>query len=203
MKTENVTWTQSKIPREQRWKVLSQKGAVIWLTGLSGAGKTTLAVGVEHWLHQRDRHCFVLDGDNLRHGLCGNLGFSESDRVENVRRAGEAAKLIAESGIIAICALISPFSAERNRLRAVCAADGTPYAEVFISTPLEVCEERDAKGLYKRARLGEIKMFTGIDSPYEAPSAPDLVIDTGQASIPDCVGLLGSHILDLTRLSPS
>jgi len=202
MKTENVTWTQSKIPREQRWGSLSQKGAVIWLTGLSGAGKTTLAVGVEHWLQQRGRHCFVLDGDNLRHGLCGDLGFSEADRVENVRRAGEAAKLMAESGIIAICALISPFAAERGRLRAVCEADGIPFAEIFISTPLALCEERDVKGLYKRARLGEIKMFTGIDSPYESPEAPDLVINTGQITIVEGIGLLGGHIHDLTQISP-
>lgn len=202
MKTENVTWTQSKIPREQRWGSLSQKGAVIWLTGLSGAGKTTLAVGVEHWLQQRGRHCFVLDGDNLRHGLCGDLGFTEADRVENVRRAGEAAKLMAESGLIAICALISPFAVERNRLRAICAADSIPFAEVFISTPLELCEQRDVKGLYKRARMGELKMFTGIDSPYEPPETPDLVIQTGKITIVEGIGLLGGHIHDLTMLSP-
>lgn len=200
MNTQNITWTQSRVSREIRWASLTQKGAVIWMTGLSGAGKSTLAVAVEDWLHQHGRHCFVLDGDNLRHGLCADLGFTDAGRSENIRRAGEAAKLIAESGIIAICSLISPFSSERDRLRQSCAAQGIPFAEVFINTPLEVCEQRDAKGLYKRARLGEIKMFTGIDSPYEAPERPELVIYTDKMPIEQCVSLIGSHVHELTAL---
>lgn len=200
MKTQNITWTQSRVSRENRWSGLAQKGAVIWMTGLSGAGKSTLAVAVEDWLHQRRRHSFVLDGDNLRHGLCADLGFGDAERSENIRRAGEAATLIAESGIIAICSLISPFSSERDRVRQTCVVRNIPFAEVFINTPLAVCEQRDAKGLYKRARLGEIKMFTGIDSPYEPPASPELVVYTDRMPIEESVSLIGAHVHRLTSL---
>lgn len=169
------------------------------MTGLSGSGKSTLAVGVDAWLQQKGRHCYLLDGDNLRHGLCEDLGFSEEDRGENIRRAGQAARLIAESGIIAICALISPFAAQRERIRETCQKTGIPFAEVFISTPLSVCEDRDPKGLYLRARKGEIPMFTGIDSPYEAPANPDVVLATHKKSAETCVEELGNWVIGLTE----
>lgn len=200
MNIQNITWTESRVSRENRWAGLAQKGAVIWMTGLSGAGKSTLAVAVEDWLYRRRRHCFVLDGDNLRHGLCADLGFTEANRSENIRRAGAAAGLIAESGIIAICSLISPFKNERDRVRQDCVKNDIPFAEVFINTPLEVCEQRDAKGLYKRARMGEIKMFTGIDSPYEPPTSPELVIYTDKMPIEECASLVGAHVHGLTAL---
>lgn len=197
--SSNVTWTSSRVSRDRRWMELGQRGAVIWLTGLSGAGKSTVASGVDSWLHDQGRHCFLLDGDNLRHGLCADLGFSEGDRAENVRRAGEAAKLIAEAGIVAVCALISPFAKERNQIRESCGKAGIPFIEVFVSAPLSVCEERDPKGLYRRARAGEIPMFTGIDSPYEPPENPEVTLRTDENPLEACVMKLGSLIIEETN----
>src|SRR5262249_19049354 len=150
-------------------------GAVLWLTGLSGSGKSTLANSLEISLMQRGVAAFVLDGDNLRRGLCATLGFSPEDRAENIRRAAEAAKLLAEAGLVAIVALISPYANERQKAREICESAGLSFAEIFIDSPLTVCEARDPRKLYARARAGEIKGFTGIDAPYEPPQNPDLV----------------------------
>jgi bifunctional enzyme CysN/CysC len=172
---ENITFHPSKLSREERWKALDTGGATIWMTGLSGSGKSTIATAIEHTLVSSGRHAFMLDGDNLRHGLNANLGFSEEDRNENVRRVGEVAKILAESGTVAIASLVSPYREERDRVRALHEEAGIPFYEVFVDTPLEECERRDPKGLYAKARAGEIKDLTGVGSPYEAPERPDLV----------------------------
>jgi bifunctional enzyme CysN/CysC len=172
---ENITFHPSKLSREERWGALETGGATIWMTGLSGSGKSTIATAIEHTLVSSGRHAFMLDGDNLRHGLNANLGFSPEDRDENVRRTGEVAKILAESGTVAIASLVSPYRAERDRVRAIHEEAGIPFFEVFVDTPLEECERRDPKGLYAKARAGEIKDLTGVGSPYEAPTSPDLV----------------------------
>jgi adenylyl-sulfate kinase len=179
---------------------MGQQGAVVWLTGFSGAGKSTVAVGVDSWLQDRGRRCFLMDGDNVRHGLCRDLGFSEEDRSENIRRAGEAACLLAEAGVVTVCAFISPFQKERVAIREACAAADIPFLEVFVDAPLTVCEKRDPKGLYQKARSGEIAMFTGIDSPYEPPTNPELHLRTDQSSVGDCVVELGKEIVTRTSL---
>lgn len=191
--SENITWTVSKVTQEDRAERLGHRGAVVWLTGLSGSGKSTLAVALETSLHRRGMASYVLDGDNLRHGLCSDLGFSAEDRNENIRRAGEIAKLMAEAGLIVITSLISPFAKERQRVREICQAAGTGFAEVYINAPLNLCEERDPRQLYKKARAGEIKGFTGIDSPYEPPVKPDLELKTGELSIEQSL----DHLLEL------
>jgi bifunctional enzyme CysN/CysC len=166
----NVTWHHGEIGREDRpWR-----GATVWLTGLSGSGKSTVGVALERLLVEAGRPAYRLDGDNLRHGLNADLGFSEDDRAENVRRAGEVACLMADAGVVAIVPLISPYRAGRDAVREVHRAAGVPFVEVFVDTPIEVCEQRDPKGLYAKARAGEITGFTGIDDPYEAPTAPEL-----------------------------
>jgi bifunctional enzyme CysN/CysC len=172
---ENITFHPSKLSREERAKALGTAGATIWMTGLSGSGKSTIATAIEHTLVSSGKHAFMLDGDNLRHGLNSNLGFSEEDRNENVRRVGEVAKILAESGTVAIASLVSPYRAERDRVRAIHEEAGIPFFEVFVDTSLEECERRDPKGLYAKARAGEITDLTGIGSPYEAPTSPDLV----------------------------
>ena len=166
-KATNITWHEATVTAEDREKLLNQKGCVIWFTGLSGSGKSTLANAVEYVLHQQNHHTYVLDGDNVRHGLNKNLGFSPEDREENIRRIGEVAKLFADAGTIVMTAFISPYRDDRDTARALI-ADGR-FVEVFVECPLEVCEERDTKGLYKKARAGEIKEFTGISAPYESP----------------------------------
>ena len=166
----NVTWHGGAVGADDR----PHRGATVWLTGLSGSGKSTVAVELERLLVAADRPAYRLDGDNLRHGLNADLGFSAADRTENVRRAGEVARLMAEAGVVAIVPLISPYRADRDRARAVHAEADLPFLEVFVDTPIEVCEQRDPKGLYAKARAGEITGFTGIDDPYEAPEAPDL-----------------------------
>jgi len=181
--SDNITWTLSPVTRENRSELLGHGGAVLWFTGLSGSGKSTLATGLEYLLHRRGMASFVLDGDNLRHGLCSNLKFSPEDRSENIRRAGEVAKLMAEAGLVVICSLISPYRADRNRVREICGRDGIPFAEIFVNAPLDVCEARDPRGLYKRARAGEIADFTGVSSPYEPPLAPELEILTGETPL--------------------
>ncbi len=188
--SSNISWTEGDISREARVRHLGHRGAVIWLTGLSGSGKSTLAVALERTLFRRGIAAYILDGDNLRHGLCSDLGFSGEDRSENIRRAGEVARLMAEAGLVVITALISPFRSERGRVRETCHSGGVPFAEVYVNAPLAVCETRDPKSLYKRARAGEIKGFTGIDSPYEAPERPDLELHTGKESVEESLARL-------------
>ena len=180
IKATNVTWHEGHVGREEREKLLGQAGALIWMTGLSGSGKSTIAYTLEHALIQRGHLSYVLDGDNIRHGLNKNLGFSAEDREENIRRIGEVGKLFVDTGVITITAFISPYRADRNIARDTVGKDC--FFEVFCDAPLEVCEKRDPKGLYKKARAGEIKGFTGIDDPYERPENPEMVIDTSQTS---------------------
>ena len=189
---ENITFHPSKLSRDERWSALGTGGATIWITGLSGSGKSTIATAVEHSLVSGGRAAFMLDGDNLRHGLNSNLGFSPSDRAENVRRTGEVAKVLAEAGNVAIVSLVSPYRADRDRVRAIHEEAGIPFYEVHVDTPLEVCEERDPKGLYAKARAGEIKDLTGVGAPYEAPPAPELVPDADlETAVRQVIGLLG------------
>ncbi len=179
--TSNVVWHHATVTRGRREAQNGHKSCVLWFTGLSGAGKSTLAHAVEEQLHQLGCRTFVLDGDNVRHGLSSNLGFSEDDRRENIRRIGEAAKLMLEAGVIAMTAFISPFRADREAVRNL-----MPHGDIFeiyCKASLATCESRDVKGLYKKARAGEIKNYTGIDSPYEAPEKPELVVDTDTLSI--------------------
>jgi len=175
-KSSNVVWHESRVDRTTREDIFGQKGVTLWFTGLSGSGKSTLAFTLEHLLIQRGYKCYVLDGDNIRHGLNNNLGFSDDDREENIRRVGEVSKLFADSGMIVLSSFISPFTRDRRMVREIHQSDELPFIEVFIDTPLDVCEERDPKKLYEKARRGEIKNFTGIDSPYEVPEHPELVI---------------------------
>jgi adenylylsulfate kinase len=185
MKSTNVVWHQTTISRADREVQNGHKSVILWFTGLSGAGKSTLAHGVEDRLHQMGCRTFVIDGDNVRHGLCGDLGFSDKDRTENIRRVGEVAKLFAEAGIITLTAFISPFRADRDRVRAL-VPEGD-FFEIYCKADLAICEDRDVKGLYQKARLGEIKEFTGISSPYEAPETPELCVETGTKPLEDCV----------------
>ncbi len=179
-RAQNVHWQALDIGRRQHADLKNQKPAVLWFTGLSGSGKSTIANLVEKKLYRMNRHTFLLDGDNVRHGLNKDLGFTEADRIENIRRVGEVAKLMADAGLIVVTAFISPFRAEREMVRAML-PEGE-FVEVFIDTPLELAEARDVKGLYKKARAGELKNFTGIDSPYEAPAEPEIRIDTTRMS---------------------
>ncbi len=183
--SSNVVWHQATIDRTMREKLNGHKGAILWFTGLSGSGKSTLAHAVEDALHALKVRTYVLDGDNIRHGLCGDLGFSDQDRVENIRRIGEVSKLFLEAGTVALTAFISPFKADRDRVRAL-VEDGDFY-EIYCQCDLSVCEERDVKGLYKKARAGEIPEFTGISSPYEAPESPEVIVDTARLSLDESV----------------
>jgi bifunctional enzyme CysN/CysC len=171
---ENITFHPSKLSREDRWGALQTAGATIWLTGLSGSGKSTIATAVEHTLVSSGRAAYMLDGDNLRHGLNANLGFIAEDRAENVRRVGEVAKALADSGAVAVVSLVSPYAEDRDKVRAAHEEAGLPFYEVFVDTPLEECERRDPKGLYAKARAGEITDLTGVGSPYETPERPAL-----------------------------
>ena len=199
-KATNITWHETTVTAEDREKLLNQKGCVIWFTGLSGSGKSTLANAVEHVLHQQRHHTYVLDGDNVRHGLNKNLGFSPEDREENIRRIGEVAKLFSDAGTIVMTAFISPYRADRDQARALI-AEGR-FVEVFVECPLEVCEERDTKGLYKKARAGEIKEFTGISAPYEPPLNPEVKINTAELSIEACASAVVSALVK-TGLVPA
>jgi adenylylsulfate kinase len=183
-KSSNVVWHQSIVTRERRQQLNKHRSALLWFTGLSGSGKSTLAQAVEESLYQLGYHTFVLDGDNVRHGLCADLGFSDKDREENIRRVGEVGKLFVEAGIIVLTAFISPFISDRARARNLVGAD---FIEIHCNCPLEVCEQRDVKGLYRRARAGEIKEFTGISSPYEIPENPELAVDSANKSVEACV----------------
>ncbi|MCB0994838.1 MAG: adenylyl-sulfate kinase [Acidimicrobiales bacterium] len=183
-RSPNVVWHPSALPRSQRWAATGAHGATVWFTGLSGSGKSTVAVEVENQLVSAGRVAYLLDGDNLRHGLNADLGFSAADRDENVRRVSEVARLFADAGVIALVPLISPYRAGRERARQIHDAADVPFVEVFVDTPIELCEQRDPKGLYAKARAGEISGFTGIDDPYEPPAAPELVLrpDHGDAA---------------------
>jgi adenylylsulfate kinase len=176
-KSSNVVWQQGRVGREQRAAIFNQHGATLWITGLSGAGKSTLAFQLEHLLIEQRHKAYVLDGDNIRHGLNNNLGFSADDRTENIRRVGEVAKLFADAGMIALASFISPFRKDRELVRHLHDAAALPFIEIFVDTPLAECERRDPKQLYAKARRGEIKDFTGISSPYEAPEAPEIHIE--------------------------
>ncbi len=171
--------------RADRARVTGGEGLTVWLTGLSGSGKSTIAVAVEAALLERGRHAYLLDGDNLRHGLNGNLGFSAEDRAENIRRIGEVCKLFVDAGLIVVTAFISPFRSDRRLVRDL--VDAGQFVEVFVSTPLEICEGRDPKGLYAKAREGAIKNFTGVTSPYESPEKPEIEIDSSKISVAECV----------------
>lgn len=177
----NIVWHQHEVDKARRASAKSQKPCVLWLTGLSGSGKSTIANLLEKKLAEHNKHTYLLDGDNVRHGLCGDLGFSDKDRVENIRRIGEVAKLFVDAGTIVLTAFISPFKSERDYCRNL--LESSEFVEIFIDTPLEVCEKRDPKGLYQKARQGDIKDFTGIDSPYEAPETPEITLNyTGQSA---------------------
>ena len=173
-RTPGAVWHPGHVSREDRWSTSVRAGATLWFTGLSGSGKSSVAVEVERLLVAAGRSAYLLDGDNLRHGLNGDLGFSDEDRTENVRRVGEVARLFADAGVVALVPLISPFRAGRDHARQVHEVAGLPFAEIFIDTPLEICEQRDPKGLYAQARAGSLRGMTGIDAPYEPPLEPTL-----------------------------
>jgi adenylylsulfate kinase len=194
LKSSNIVWHTTSVTRQQREQKNGHKSVIIWFTGLSGAGKSTLAHAVEDQLFQRGCNTYVCDGDNIRHGLCGDLGFSPEHRAENIRRIGEVAKLFLDAGVIVLTAFISPYRADRERARErVTAGD---FIEVYCRCTLEVCEKRDVKGLYQRAKAGEIKEFTGISAPYEEPVAPEIVIDTDKYSVRECVNTIIQYFID-------
>lgn len=191
-KSRNIVWHEGIVTREDREKMAGHKGCTIWMTGLSGSGKSTLAVALEKALIDRGIRTFVLDGDNVRHGLNKDLGFSPEDRNENIRRIGEVAKLFTDAGVINITAFISPYRQDRDRVRALM-ADGD-FIEVFVDCPLEVCEQRDPKGLYKKARAGQIPEFTGISAPYEEPVDPELTLKTGESAKEETLSALVEYL---------
>lgn len=194
MKDENVVWHQHQVGKADRAEQKQQKSCVLWFTGLSGSGKSTIAGALESALYQRGQHTYLLDGDNVRHGLCGDLGFSDEDRIENIRRVGETAKLMCDAGLIVLTAFISPFIKERDSVRALLNDD--EFIEVHVATSLAVCESRDPKGLYKKARAGEIANFTGISSDYQAPKNPEIVLHTDEQSIEQSVEQLIQYLIE-------
>lgn len=194
-KSTNTVWHHATVTRARREQMNGHRAVLLWFTGLSGSGKSTLAHAVEEELHRHGARTFVLDGDNVRHGLCADLGFSEEDRVENIRRIGEMSKLFNEAGVITMTAFISPFIADRARARALF-PEGE-FIEIYCEASLEVCELRDVKGIYQRARKGEVAHFTGISSPYEVPETPELVVPTGRASLEECVGQVIEYLMQL------
>ncbi len=183
MVKENIVWHEHKVSKEEKIDLKGHRPFIVWFTGLSGSGKSTLANAVEDLLYEKKLHTFILDGDNIRHGLNKDLGFSDGDRIENIRRIGEVAKLFVDSGTIVLTAFISPFVKERDMVRHMVSEN--EFIEVFVDTPIEVCEQRDPKGLYKKARQGEIKDFTGINSPYEAPKNPEIHLKADKKTIPE------------------
>jgi adenylylsulfate kinase len=193
-KSSNVVWHHATVTRKRREALNGHRSVMLWFTGLSGAGKSTLAHAVEEHLYQNGCRTFTFDGDNVRHGLCSDLGFSAEDRIENIRRVGEMAKLFLEAGVIALTAFISPFRSDRAKVRSL--VPHGEFLEIYCRCPLGICEERDVKGLYKRARSGEIKNFTGISSPYEEPENPELVVDTGSLSLEDSVAKVVEFLLE-------
>jgi len=199
-KSTHITWHDGQIGRREREALLKQRGATIWLTGLSASGKSTLAVATEAALVERGHLAYVLDGDNVRHGLNRNLGFSPDDRTENIRRIGEVARLFTETGVIVFTSFISPYRADRDAARAL--FDGGDFIEVHLDASVETCESRDPKGLYKKARAGEIPEFTGVSAPYEPPENPELVLDTGSLSVDQSVSRIIEYLEEKGYLSP-
>jgi len=195
-KATNVTWHEGEVTREDRHQILRQKGATIWFTGLSGSGKSTIAVALENALFERGKLSYRLDGDNVRLGINKNLGFSEADRKENIRRIGEISKLFGDAGTIALSSFISPYRADRDEVRELHDAAHLKFVEVFVDCSLEVAEERDPKGLYKKARAGEIKNFTGIDDPYEAPANPEIHLNTDRMTLEEEVTTILDYLVD-------
>src|SRR4051795_1661835 len=191
-KATNVTWHEGSVSREERERLLGQKGVTVWMTGLSASGKSTIAVILEQMLLHRKKHAYRLDGDNIRMGLNKNLGFSAEDRAENIRRIGEVAKLFTDAGVIAITSFISPYKKDRDAVRA--SMKGGEFVEVYVQVSLETAEKRDPTGLYKKARAGQIKGFTGIDDPYEAPEKPEILIDTETTSAEEAAKKILAHL---------
>jgi adenylylsulfate kinase len=194
IKATNITWHEGHVTRDERAALLKQQGATLWFTGLSGSGKSTIAFTLEHALVQRGHLAYVLDGDNIRHGLNKNLGFSAADREENIRRIGEVAKLFADCGVITMTSFISPYRKDRDAVRALHDAGKVAFIEVHVNTPIGTCEQRDPKGLYKKARAGELKNFTGIDDPYEEPLKPEITIDATSTSPQEATVLLLQYL---------
>ena len=194
VKATNITWHEGHVTRAERQQALKQQGCTLWFTGLSGSGKSTFAYTLEHALVQRGHLAYVLDGDNIRHGLNKNLGFSAADREENIRRIGEVARLFADAGLITMTSFISPYRKDRDNVRALHAAGKLPFIEVHVNTPIGTCEQRDPKGLYKKARAGELKNFTGIDDPYEAPLQPELTLDATSTSPQEATVVLLTYL---------
>ncbi|GHF81077.1 adenylyl-sulfate kinase [Thalassotalea marina] len=192
MKTENTVWHEQHINQAQRAQIKSQKPCLLWFTGLSGSGKSTIANAVDAKLFAKGQHTYLLDGDNVRHGLNGDLSFSDEDRIENIRRISEVAKLFVDAGLIVSTAFISPFATDRQMAREKLSSG--EFIEVFIDTPIEICEQRDPKGLYKKARAGEIKDFTGIDSTYDIPSTPEVHVKTADLSIEQCADQIIAYL---------
>ena len=182
---QNTQWHEPTIKRQHREELNEHKGTILWFTGLSGAGKSTLAHALEEQLHDYGKRTYVLDGDNVRKGLCKDLGFSEKDRIENIRRIGEMSRIMMDAGLIVMTAFISPFRRDRRIVREL--VDEGDFLEIFCDTPLSICESRDIKGLYKKARAGEIPEFTGISSPYETPEQPELIVQSGSSTVEECV----------------
>jgi len=191
VKSKNITHVETRVPVDERWQRNKHRGGVLWFTGLSGSGKSTLAIGLERYLFEKGMHVYVLDGDNVRARLNRDLGFSPEDREENIRRIGEVAALFAEAGFLVISAFISPYEVDRRQARA---AAGDLFSEVFIDADLETCEGRDPKGLYKKARAGDIPEFTGISAPYELPETAELSVDTAKYSVDECVEQLAEFV---------
>jgi bifunctional enzyme CysN/CysC len=198
-KSKNIFWTEGKITARERAMRSGHRGAVVWLTGLSGAGKSTIAQAIERELFRRAVHTYVLDGDNIRHGLNSNLGFAPEDRVENIRRVSEVARLMADAGTVVVTAFISPYRMDRRRAREIALEGNAEFIEVFVDAPLEVCETRDPKNLYKKARAGEIRDFTGIGAPYEAPEDPEIVVHTDQQTVDESVATILEQLLPRLR----
>lgn len=198
MADKNVVWHGRSVSKEERSVLKKQKPCLIWFTGLSGAGKSTVANALDRWLHDNGYHTYLLDGDNVRHGLNKDLGFSDEDRVENIRRVGEVSGLFVDAGLITLSAFISPFRSERRMVRDMF-SDGE-FIEVYINTPISVCEERDPKGLYKKARSGQILRFTGIDSEYESPLNPSISIDTSKGSVEHSVERIVSYLREYKHI---
>lgn len=198
----NIVWHDGAITKEHRYAMLKQKGATIWLTGLSGSGKSTVSVALEQMMFKKGYLVYRLDGDNIRFGLNSNLGFSATDRKENIRRISEVAKLMGDIGVITTSAFISPYIDDRQIARQIHEKAGIPFVEVHVDVPLEVAEQRDPKGLYKKARRGEIKNFTGIDDPYEAPPSPEVKIDTDKLSVNECAESILDYLVTHGMVPP-
>jgi adenylylsulfate kinase len=199
-RSNNIVWSHSDVTKDARWRLNGHRSAVIWFTGLSGSGKSTVANALERHLHQIAMRTYILDGDNIRHGLNSDLGFDEHSRTENIRRIGEVSRLFVDAGVMVLTAFISPFRTDRDLVREM--LPEREFIEVFVDCPLEVCEQRDVKGLYKRARKGEIPNFTGIDSPYEAPYDPEIVINTAAQGLHESTGVILNYLAAHDYIDP-